>query len=65
MMEGRTPAQMFDADKTQQPDPQNVFAGLLKENTGRGRCQANTISVSSLSTSWRLAQVSSVCAEQP
>lgn len=26
MMEGRTPAQMFDAGKTQQPDPQDVFA---------------------------------------
>ena len=26
MMEGRTPAQMFDAGKTQQPDPEDVFA---------------------------------------
>lgn len=26
MMEGRTPAQMFDAGKTQQPDPKDVFA---------------------------------------
>lgn len=26
MMEGRTPAQMFDAGKTQQPDPEDVYA---------------------------------------
>ena len=26
MMEGKTPVQMFDVGKTQQPDPKDVFA---------------------------------------